>query len=100
MERFTSYAAGPLPEAPLVTSMKCSCRRGTSRLAGSGENMRRDLTRISSLVFALAMMPGMTLAADAPLSIPTPVIVRAVAYHATALGLHVGGARVRTRDDG
>src|SRR5438132_13599403 len=99
MERFTSYAAGPLPEAPLVTSMKCSRRRRTSRL-GSGENMMRDLTRISSLVFDLAMTPGMApaSAADAPLSIPTPVIVRVVAYHAMPLGDNVGGARVTIRD--
>src|SRR5437588_12652759 len=98
MERFTSCAEGPLPEAPLVTSMKCSCRRRTSRLAGSGENMRRDLTRIRSLVFALAMTPGMTLAADVQLSIPTPVIVRVVAYLAIALGDIVGGARGPLRD--
>src|SRR5439155_20191811 len=98
--RFTSYAEGPLPEAPLVTSMKCLCRLRTSRLAGSEENMTRDLTRISSLVFALAMTPGMAPAsvADAPLSIPTPVIVRVVAYHAMALGDNVGGARVTIRD--
>src|SRR5207302_1717772 len=100
MERFTSYAAGPLPEAPLVTSMKCLCRLRTSRLAGSEENMTRDLTRISSLVFALAMTHGMALAADAPLAIPTPVIVRVVAYHAMALGDNVGGARVTIRDAG
>ena len=82
-----------------MTSMKCSRRRRTSRL-GSGENMMRDLTRISSLVFALAMTPGMApaSAADAPLSIPTPVIVRVVAYHALALGDNVGGANVTIRD--
>ena len=52
----------------------------------------RDLTHISSLVFALAMTHGMALAADAPLSIPTPVIVRVVAYHAMALGDNVKSA--------
>ena len=62
--------------------------------------MTRNLTRISRLVFALAMTPGMApaSAADAPLSIPTPVIVRVVAYHAMALGDNVGGARVTIRD--
>ena len=64
--------------------------------------MTRDLTRICSLVFILAMTPGMApaSAADAPLSIPTPVIVRVVAYHAMALGDNVGGARVTIRDAG
>ena len=62
--------------------------------------MGRVRTRISSLVFVLAMTPGMApaSAADAPLTIPTPVVVRVVAYHAMALGDNVGGATVTIRD--
>ena len=62
--------------------------------------MTRDVSRICSLVFVLAMTPGMATdsAADTPLAISTPVIVRVVAYHAMALGDNVGGASVTIRD--
>jgi hypothetical protein len=61
--------------------------------------MTRDLSRIGSLVFVLAMTPAMpAFAAEAALAIPTPVIVRVVAYHAMALGDNVGGASVTIRD--